>query len=148
MRVTADARLCVAYKSHISSLSKYRANRICTLFYILPRSEWYSIRHANFYISGYKEPLIYNFSVAREFLKQVYVAERLQPPTSLSTLTNAYNTLLARARNPAYWRELGQTGEWAKVGVYAVEAYGIFKVSYTLMRHRQLPAIFILLTPH
>ena len=78
---------------------------------------------------AYREPLLYNFAVAREFLKQVYVAERLQPPTSLSTLQSAYSTLWSRATNPAYWRELVRSGEWAKVGVYAVEAYGIFKVS-------------------
>lgn len=78
---------------------------------------------------AYREPLLYNFAVAREFLKQVYVAERLQPPTSLSALQNAYSTLWSRATNPAYWRGLVRSGEWAKVGVYAVEAYGIFKVS-------------------
>lgn len=72
---------------------------------------------------------MYNVSVAREFLKQVYVAERLQPPTSTSTLTSAYSALWSRASNPAYWREIVRSGEWAKVGVYAVEAYGIFKVS-------------------
>lgn len=72
--------------------------------------------------------------MAREFLKQVYVAERLQPPTSLSTLQNAYSTLWSRATNPAYWRELVRSGEWTKVGIYAVEAYGIFKVS-TRARH-------------
>ena len=78
---------------------------------------------------AYRQPLLYNFSVAREFLKQVYVAERLQPPTSLSTITNAYASIWARASNPQYWREIAQSGEWVKVGVYAVEAYGIFKVS-------------------
>lgn len=67
--------------------------------------------------------------MAREFLKQVYVAERLQPPTSLSAFQSAYSAIWSRAINPAYWRELARSGEWAKVGVYAVEAYGIFKVS-------------------
>lgn len=78
---------------------------------------------------AYRQPLTYNWSVAREFLKQVYVAERLQPPASTTAITNAYSALWSRARNPAYWRELVRSGEWAKVGVYAVEAYGIFKVS-------------------
>ena len=89
---------------------------------------------------GYRQPIVYNFSVAREFLKQVYVAERLQPP-SWNTVTNAYNTIFARARNPAYWRELVNSGEWTKVGIYAVEAYGVFKVSYTSLRwtHLSLP---------
>ncbi|TFK77717.1 hypothetical protein K466DRAFT_607794, partial [Polyporus arcularius HHB13444] len=30
--------------------------------------------------TAYREPLSYNFAVFREVLKQVYVAERLQPP--------------------------------------------------------------------
>ena len=72
---------------------------------------------------------MYNLSVAREVLKQVYVAERLAPPTSFSTVTSAYQTLWARASNPGYWREILKNGEWQQVGVYALEAYGIFKVS-------------------
>ena len=78
-------------------------------------------------ITAYREPLVYNFQVARELLKQIYVAERLQPP-SLSTVQNAYSTIWSRASNPGYWREVFRTGEYAKIGVYALEAYGIFKV--------------------
>ncbi|THH31198.1 hypothetical protein EUX98_g2966 [Antrodiella citrinella] len=79
-------------------------------------------------LGAYRQPLVYNFSVAKEFLKQVYVAERLQPPTSVNAFTSAYSTLWARASNPQYWREIAQSGEWTKVGIYAIEAYGIFKV--------------------
>jgi len=85
-------------------------------------------------LGSYKEPLLYNVSVARELLKQVYVAERLQPPTSISTLTNAYSTIYARASNPAYWREIFRNGDWAKIGVYGLEAYGIFKIGEILGR--------------
>lgn len=77
---------------------------------------------------AYKQPIVYNFQVAREFLKQIYVAERLQPP-SLSTVRSVYSTLWANATSPAYLRELVSSGASLKVGVYAVEAYGIFKVS-------------------
>ncbi|TCD61820.1 hypothetical protein EIP91_007865 [Steccherinum ochraceum] len=85
-------------------------------------------------LGSYRQPLVYNFSVAREFLKQVYVAERLQPPTSVHTITNAYSTIWSRASNPQYWREIARSGEWAKVGVYAVEAYGIYKVGEIIGR--------------
>ncbi|KAF7966735.1 hypothetical protein HWV62_37259 [Athelia sp. TMB] len=78
-------------------------------------------------LGSYRDPLVYNVKVTRELLKQVYLAERLQPPTSLSTIQSAYKTIWTRASNPAYWREAAKTGELAKVGVYAVEAYGIFK---------------------
>lgn len=85
-------------------------------------------------LGSYREPLTYNLSVAREFLKQVYVAERLAPPLSPQTWSSAYTTLAQRARNPNYWREIVKTGEWARVGVYALEAYGIFKIGEILGR--------------
>ncbi|EPQ53923.1 hypothetical protein GLOTRDRAFT_77787 [Gloeophyllum trabeum ATCC 11539] len=85
-------------------------------------------------LGSYKQPLLYNLAVAREILKQVYVAERLQPPTSLSAITNAYSTLWARASNPAYWREVLRNGEWKRIGVYGLEAYGIFKIGEILGR--------------
>jgi hypothetical protein len=81
---------------------------------------------------GYRAPLSYNLSVARELLKQVYIAERLQPPLSPQTWANAYTTLAQRATNPNYWREILNNGEYVKVGLYAVEAYTIFKVSSDL----------------
>lgn len=71
---------------------------------------------------------MYNLSVTREFLKQVYVAEKLAPPTSFSAITEAYTTLFNRARDLNYWRELARSGAWAKVGIYALEAYGVFKI--------------------
>lgn len=81
---------------------------------------------------------MYNFSVAREFLKHIYVAERLQPP-SLSTVQSAYSTIWSRASSPAYWKEIFRTGEYAKLGIYAVEAYGIFKVSSTFLPFPRYP---------
>ncbi|KAH7910520.1 hypothetical protein BJ138DRAFT_1126806 [Hygrophoropsis aurantiaca] len=85
-------------------------------------------------LGSYRQPLTYDFEVARALLKQIYVAERLQPPTSVSAVTSAYGTMWGRASNPAYWREILRTGEWAKVGIYAVEAYGIFKIGEILGR--------------
>lgn len=79
---------------------------------------------------AYRQPLTYNLTVARELLKQVYVAERMQPPTSVNTVLNAYSTIWARVTNPTYWREIVRSGDWAKIGIYALEAYGIFKVSW------------------
>lgn len=91
-----------------------------------------SFSHGNVVLTvfptAYRDPLIYNLNVTRELLKQVYLAERLQPPTSFSTIQSAYQTMWTRASNPAYWKDIAKTGELAKVGIYAVEAYGIFKV--------------------
>ncbi|KAN0092521.1 Mitochondrial ATP synthase g subunit domain containing protein [Tylopilus felleus] len=85
-------------------------------------------------LGSYRQPLIYNAEVARELLKQIYIAERLQPPTSFATITDTYSVLWNRARNPQYWRDLLTTGEWARVAVYAVEAYTIFKVGEIIGR--------------
>ena len=78
-------------------------------------------------LAAYREPLTYNFAIFREVLKQVYVAERLQPP-SLATFQSVYATLWSRATSAQYLRELARSGDLTKVGIYAVEAYGIFKV--------------------
>ncbi|KAF9499945.1 hypothetical protein BDN71DRAFT_1480302 [Pleurotus eryngii] len=85
-------------------------------------------------LGSYKQPLVYNFSVARELVKQVYHAEGLRPPTSTSTLKSAYSTLWSRASSPAYWRTIASNGEIARVGIYAVEAYTIFKVGEIIGR--------------
>jgi hypothetical protein len=69
--------------------------------------------------------------VTREILKHIYTAERLQPPTSLGAVLGTYSTLWARARSIGYWREVARNGEYARLGVYALEAYGIFKVRLT-----------------
>ena len=82
-----------------------------------------------FTYAAYREPLAYNWAVFRAVLKHVYVAERLQPP-SLSTFQSVYATLWSRATSPQYLRELVRSGDLAKVGVYALEAYGIFKVRF------------------
>jgi F-type H+-transporting ATPase subunit g len=82
---------------------------------------------------GYREPILYNLAVVRELAKQVYVTERLAPPTSFNTVANAYSTLWSRASNPAYWKEIARNGEWKKVAVYGAEAYGIYKVCSTFL---------------
>lgn len=78
--------------------------------------------------SGWSEPLSYNLKVAGSLLKQVYVAERLAPPTSVDVISSAYRSMWARARDPAYWARFVESGEWKKVGIYAVEAWGIFTI--------------------
>ncbi|KAI0293002.1 hypothetical protein B0F90DRAFT_1920145 [Multifurca ochricompacta] len=78
--------------------------------------------------NGMDAAWFYNLSVVREVLKQIYTAERLQPPSSLGAVLGSYSTLWSRTRSISYWREIIKSGEWARLGVYAVEAYGVFKV--------------------
>ncbi|KAF8520255.1 mitochondrial ATP synthase g subunit-domain-containing protein [Hysterangium stoloniferum] len=85
-------------------------------------------------LGAYRAPLAYNIAVAKELLKQVYVAERLQPPLSPQTWVETYTTLFQHARNPSYWREIVNNGQWKKVGLYGIEAYTIFKIGEILGR--------------
>ncbi|SJL03672.1 related to ATP20-subunit G of mitochondrial F1F0-ATP Synthase [Armillaria ostoyae] len=72
-------------------------------------------------LGAYREPIVYNFAVVRSLAKQVYVAESLAPPKSVAEVKAAYREIWESALK---WRQLN----YAKVGVYALEAYGIFKV--------------------
>ena len=76
---------------------------------------------------AYKQPLFYNLAMARELLKHIYRAENLSPP-SLGAIQTAYSTIISRAVSPAFWREAVVSGEILRIGVYGLEAYGIYKV--------------------
>ncbi|KAG6820816.1 hypothetical protein H0H93_011110 [Arthromyces matolae] len=78
-------------------------------------------------LGAYREPLFYNFAVTREILKQIYRTEGLAPP-SLNAIQTAYKSLWTNVTNVAYLRQIVANGDVARVGVYAVEAYGIFKI--------------------
>jgi F-type H+-transporting ATPase subunit g len=83
---------------------------------------------------AYQQPVKYNLTVAREVLKHVYAAEDLQlpVPTFLGAVLGTYGTLWVRAREVGYWCEVVCSGEFVQLSVYAVEAYGIFKVRFSL----------------
>lgn len=84
---------------------------------------------------GYADPLIYNARFVGAVLKQVYIAESLAPPKSLNALTSSYKTLYSRVIDANYFPSLIKSGEWKKVGVYAVEAYGIFTIGEMVSRN-------------
>lgn len=71
--------------------------------------------------------MLSNLAVAREVGKQVYIAERLAPPTSVAEVQTAYRQLFSSASSLAWWRSTLESGEWKRVGIYALEAYGIFR---------------------
>ena len=68
--------------------------------------------------TAYKDPLVYNFKVFTSLARQVYIAEKLAPPTNLNTWINAYTKIWSSAVSPNYWKGIAQNGQWAKVGVY------------------------------
>ncbi|KZV77497.1 hypothetical protein PENSPDRAFT_620979 [Peniophora sp. CONT] len=84
-------------------------------------------------LGAYRAPVTYNLQVAKEVLKHIYVAERLQVP-SVAEFKSAYSLFAQRAANPAYLRSLFSSGEWATVGIYGLEAYGIYKIGEIIGR--------------
>lgn len=85
-------------------------------------------------VLAYKQPLFYNLAVAKELAKQIYVAEALQPPT-VAAFKAAYASIWSQATSPAALRALAQSGQVAQVGIYGLQAYGIFKVRLTPLIH-------------
>ncbi|KAF8325938.1 mitochondrial ATP synthase g subunit-domain-containing protein [Amanita rubescens] len=84
-------------------------------------------------LGSYQQPLFYNLAVARELVKHIYRAERLSPP-SLGAIQSAYSILFSQALSPAFWREAVVSGEILRIGVYGLEAYGIFKIGEIMGR--------------
>lgn len=80
---------------------------------------------------------MYNLRVTRSLLKQVYIAEKLAPPTNLQVIMNAYKTMWANATNPSYWLNTVPAGDWRKLVVYGVEALGFFSIG-EIVRRRAL----------
>lgn len=97
--------------------------------------------------SDYSEPIKYNLKVAGSIAKQVYVAEGLAPPTSVSTISSAYRTIWSRVTDASYWAQLLTKGEWKRVGIYAVEAYGIFTIGEMVRRILNLSCLLCLSAP-
>ncbi|KAG6873533.1 hypothetical protein C0995_014403 [Termitomyces sp. Mi166 len=78
-------------------------------------------------LGAYRQPLFYNLAVGREIIKQIYRTEALAPP-SVSAIQTAYKTIWSSITNVAYLRQIAGNGDLARVGIYALEAYGIFKI--------------------
>ncbi|KAK1927887.1 mitochondrial ATP synthase g subunit-domain-containing protein [Papiliotrema laurentii] len=85
-------------------------------------------------LGGYREPLVYNAKVAGSLLRQVYQAEKLAFPTSLSTWARAYAEIYGKASHAGWWKETLKNGTWAGVGIAALEAYGIFSIGEIIGR--------------
>ena len=85
-------------------------------------------------IIAYREPIVHNLQVAREVAKQVYIAEKLAPPTNPQDIRDAYGEFYSNASNPSWWRSVMENGEWRSLAIYALEAYGIFTIGEMIGR--------------
>ncbi|TFL01314.1 mitochondrial ATP synthase g subunit-domain-containing protein [Pterulicium gracile] len=78
-------------------------------------------------LGRYREPFLYNLTVARELFKQVYVAE-LKPPTSVAQVKSVYQDAWKQAGSRAFWRDTFSKGDLSRLGIYGLQAYGLFKI--------------------
>ena len=62
-------------------------------------------------------------AVGREVAKQVYIAERLAPPSSVAEVQTITSQAYAKAQDPRFWQELVKSGQLPLFGLYALEAY-------------------------
>ncbi|TIC11285.1 Las1-domain-containing protein [Wallemia mellicola] len=79
-------------------------------------------------LGSYKEPVFYNAQVGKELFKQVYQAEKLSPPSSFSQVASTWSNIFAKAAQRQTYVQLFESGQWSKVAVIGLEAYGIFKL--------------------
>ncbi|PWN90634.1 hypothetical protein FA10DRAFT_229829 [Acaromyces ingoldii] len=84
-------------------------------------------------VSSYADSLLYNLRVAGSLFKQVYIAEGMAPP-KLQAIQEAYRTMYARAVDANWWTGIVNNGEWKRLALYAVEAYGIFNIGEMIGR--------------
>lgn len=71
---------------------------------------------------------MYNLAVGRELAKQIYIKEGLAPPSSLAEVRAVWQKIIDSAKNPEFWKSSLESGAWKRLALYAVEAYGIFKI--------------------
>ncbi|GAA6003158.1 F1F0 ATP synthase subunit g [Rhodotorula paludigena] len=84
-------------------------------------------------LGAYREPVFYNAAVAKEIAKQVYVAEKLAPP-SFAQVSYTFRQFLQQAPHLSFWHKLYETGAWKTWALYAVEAYGVFSIGEMIGR--------------
>lgn len=67
---------------------------------------------------AYQSKVVYNARLVGALAKQVYVAEKLAPPTSVGEITTAWATALGKASSKDYWVKLQKSGEWKTFALY------------------------------
>ena len=73
--------------------------------------------------AAYREPVMSRLAVGREVAKQVYIAERLAPPSSVAEVQSITSQAYAKAQDPRFWQEAAKSGQLSLYALYALEAY-------------------------
>ena len=86
------------------------------------------------HLAAYREPVVNNILVVREMGKQIYIQEKLQPPTNPQAIREAYEEFYHNASSGTWWRSIFESGQWKRIALYAAEAYGIFTIGEMIGR--------------
>jgi len=62
--------------------------------------------------------VIYNAKLVGALARQVYVAEKLAPPTSVGEIVGGWSTVWARGTSWDYWFHAKSSGEWKTLAIY------------------------------
>lgn len=87
-------------------------------------------------LGKYAEPLVYNAKVVGSLAKQVYIMEKLAPPTSFSVVADAYRKIFASVTSPTWWTHTVPAGDWKKLALYGTEALGFFSIGEIIGKRR------------
>ena len=86
-------------------------------------------------ISALNEFVIYNAKLVGALAKQVYVAEKLAPPTSVGEIVGGWSTVWARGTSWEYWAHVKKAGEWKTLALYVSAAF--FVLLYRCIYRRE-----------
>ncbi|KTW25586.1 hypothetical protein T552_03447 [Pneumocystis carinii B80] len=81
--------------------------------------------------NNYRVSLEYNVQVAKELIKQVWIQERLRPP-SVAEIKYTYREI-PKYTNISYFYSLSQK-EWIQLGIFSLQVYGFFKIGEIIGR--------------
>ncbi|EMR10574.1 hypothetical protein PNEG_01279 [Pneumocystis murina B123] len=81
--------------------------------------------------NNYRVLFEYNAQVARELIKQVWIQERLKPP-SVAEIKYTYRKI-PQYTNISYFYSLSQK-EWIRLGIFSLQVYGFFKIGEIIGR--------------
>lgn len=79
---------------------------------------------------------MYNAKVAGALAKQVYISEKLAPPSSVSAVVSAYKKIIQSVSSPTWWSHTMPAGDWKKVALYGTEALGLFSIGEIIGKRR------------
>ncbi|KAH9810583.1 mitochondrial ATP synthase g subunit-domain-containing protein [Melampsora americana] len=96
----------------------------------LPKNLNSKLNHS---LASYTQTISYNLIFTKEILKQVYLKENLNPP-NLNQIKLTYLQFFQNSTSLTFWKSLIDSGEYKRIGIYTLEAIGIFSIGEMIGR--------------